>query len=56
MILFIMLIGGVRGKDTANGVVFVWPCGVNTDGSIGVLYTKDYLITLKGFVLVEKGL
>ena len=34
MILVSMLIGGVRGKDIAFGVVFVWPCRVNSAGSI----------------------
>ena len=45
MILVSMLIGELRGKDKAFGVVFVWPCGGNTAGSIGELYTKDYVST-----------
>ena len=41
MTLVSMLIGGVRGKDKANGVVFVWPCGVNIEG----LYAKNSVST-----------
>ena len=45
IILVSMFKGGVRGKDKANGVVFVWPCAVNTEG----LTLKIMLAPLKAY-------
>ena len=45
MIMVSMLISTVRGKDKAIGVVFVWPCGVNTADSIEGIHTINHVST-----------